>query len=770
VADPVPDLKGKSAADGDADFAALRQSGDAILRRLFDSATDHAICLLSPRGTIVSWNAGAQRITGYSAAEAIGRHGAMLHTPEALATGWPDEALRRACEDGRLEDEGWRVRKDGTRFWANVVISPLIEPDGRVAGFTEITRDLTERRAQEKRLRDSERNLRLLVEGVQDYAIFTLDPHGVITSWNLGAERIKGYTATEAIGKHFSMFYPAPAVAARWPQQELQRAKTFGRFEDEGWRLRKDGSRFWANVVITAIVDDQGTLLGFSKVTRDLTERRRHEEELMERERNFRLLVDGVKDHAMFLLDRNGRIRTWNTGAQRVLGYAAEQVLGRDVSMLYTEHDQASGRPTVELAAATEAGAFRAEGWRQRADGTTFWAEVSSTALFDDARRLQGFVRIVRDLTERRRVEALENEGRRINEFIALLSHELRNPLAPIQNAVAVLGKAAQSAEMKWCVDVIGRQAALMKRLVDDLLDVSRITSGKIRIEMKPLDLNALVAQAVDAMRATAAERGHDVTVQAAPQPLMLAGDATRLNQVLVNLLVNAIKFTPPNGHITVTVEDRGTTACVQVIDDGVGMSESLLRHAFEPFVQGAGALDRPEGGLGIGLTLVKSIVELHGGSVAAASRGPGHGTTITLTLPFPVVESKPEPQQEQPESKPPPKTVLIVDDNRDAADSLAMLLRIEGHDVHVAGDGADALAQARQLQPHVAVLDIGLPKMDGYELARRLRRLHWPHGLRLIAVTGYGQNDDLRASTEAGFEHHLVKPIDPAELSRIIG
>jgi CheY-like chemotaxis protein len=199
-------------------------------------------------------------------------------------------------------------------------------------------------------------------------------------------------------------------------------------------------------------------------------------------------------------------------------------------------------------------------------------------------------------------------------------------------------------------------------------------------------------------------------------------------------------------------------------------MSESLLRHAFEPFVQGAGALDRPEGGLGIGLTLVKSIVELHGGSVAAASRGPGHGTTITLTLPFPVVESKPEPQQEQPESKPPPKTVLIVDDNRDAADSLAMLLRIEGHDVHVAGDGADALAQARQLQPHVAVLDIGLPKMDGYELARRLRRLHWPHGLRLIAVTGYGQNDDLRASTEAGFEHHLVKPIDPAELSRIIG
>jgi CheY-like chemotaxis protein len=324
---------------------------------------------------------------------------------------------------------------------------------------------------------------------------------------------------------------------------------------------------------------------------------------------------------------------------------------------------------------------------------------------------------------------------------------------------------------MKWCVDVIGRQAALMKRLVDDLLDVSRVTSGKIRIERKLLDLNAVVAQAVDAMRASAAERGHGITVHAAPQPLMLAGDATRLNQVLVNLLVNAIKFTPPNGHITVTAEARGRAACVQVIDNGVGMPESLLRHAVEPFVQGAGALDRPEGGLGIGLTLVKSIVELHGGSVAAASRGPGHGSTLTLSLPLRA--EPPEPAataHEQPVPRSAAQKVLIVDDNRDSAESLAMLLRIEGHDVHVAGDGADALAQAERLQPHVVVLDIGLPGMDGYEVARRLRRLQGPHGVRLIAVTGYGQHDDLRASTEAGFERHLVKPIDPAELARIIG
>jgi PAS domain S-box-containing protein len=475
---------------------------------------------------------------------------------------------------------------------------------------------------------------RHLVDGVQDYAIFALDPHGFITSWNRGAQRIKGYAAAEAIGRHFSIFYLPQSIAAQWPQEELQRARTLGRFEDEGWRVRKDGTHFWANVVITAIVDEHGALRGFSKVTRDLTERRRHDEALKERERSLRLLVDGVKDHAMFLLDAQGHIRTWNTGAQRVLGYGPEKMLGRDVAALYTEHDQATGRPMVELAAA-HAGTSRAEGWRQRADGTTFWAEVSTTALTGDAAHPEGFVQIVRDLSERRRIEALEHEGRRINEFIAVLSHELRNPLAPIQNAVAVLARTADSPAAQWCTDVIARQTAHMKRLVDDLLDMSRITSGKIRVVRHPLDLNAVVAQAVDAMRGSASERGHRVELSLSEQPLMLLGDATRLNQVLVNLLVNALKFTPDGGRIEVTVDRRGAAACVQVIDNGIGMQESLLRHAFEPFVQGEGALDRSEGGLGIGLTLVRSIVELHGGSVAAASRGADRGTTITLSLPL---------------------------------------------------------------------------------------------------------------------------------------
>ncbi len=395
----------------------------------------------------------------------------------------PAQALCTAAQQGQWRDEGWRLRKDGSRFWASVLISPLLGVNGEVLGFSKVTRDMTQRREGEQRLVESERNLRLLVETVQDYAIFSLDCHGVITSWNRGAQRIKGYTAQEAIGKHFSVFYEPPEVARGWPQEELARATERGRFEDEGWRVRKDGTRFWANVVITAIKDEQGQLLGFSKVTRDLTERRRHEQQLREREESLRLLVEGVRDHAMFLLDAQGRIKVWNAGGQRLLGYDSSEVLERDASMFYPQEDRLAGKPQAELASARSAGHLLVEGWRQRADGTTFWAEVTTTRLDGDGDTPRGFIRIVRDLTERRRAETLEMEGRRLSEFIAVLSHELRNPLAPIRNAVAILDRFTSEPQARWCLDLLGRQIAHMSRLVDDLLDVSRITSGKIRLE-----------------------------------------------------------------------------------------------------------------------------------------------------------------------------------------------------------------------------------------------------------------------------------------------
>ncbi|MGZ5156091.1 MAG: hybrid sensor histidine kinase/response regulator [Caldimonas sp.] len=746
----------------------FRAGDDEAFRRLVDSVRDYAIIMLTPEGRIASWNAGARWMKGYAADEVIGKHFSIFHTPEAIESGWPDEELRRALALGHFEDEGWRVRKDGSRFWADAIIAPVRGASGELLGFSKVTRDLTERRANEERLREGERSLRLLVEGVQDYAIFMLDREGVIASWNLGAQRIKGYSAAEAIGKHFSVFYLPQDVQRGWPTEELKRARELGRYEDEGWRVRKDGTRIWANVIITAVFGENGELRGYSKVTRDLTERRRHEAELEEREENLRLLVEGVKDHAMFLLDPAGRIRTWNAGARRLLGFDAGQVIEQDAALLYKEDDRHAGRPGAELASARSVGSLQLEGWRRRADGTEFWAEVSTTALPGTDGEARGFVQIIRDLTERRRVEELENEGRRISEFIAMLSHELRNPLAPIRNAVAILKRFAGVPEAAWCVELIGRQVAHMTRLVDDLLDVTRISTGKIRLESRPFELNQLVRTAVDAVSSSIREYGHLLDVRLPQQDVPIAGDATRLLQVLVNLLTNAAKYTPDKGVIQVSVVADGPVARLQVVDNGIGMSNALLQRAFDPFVQGSRALDRPEGGLGIGLTLVKNIVELHGGTVTAASAGVGRGATFTVSLPMAgsaTVEKEPGP----PGPSVAATTVLVVDDNRDAAESLAMLLELTGHEVRVAHDGAEALDLAAGRPPHVVLLDLGLPGMDGFEVARRLRAIPAMADAQLIAVTGYGQESDRQATQAAGFTNHLTKPVDMEELARIM-
>ncbi|HUG25700.1 sensor histidine kinase [Piscinibacter sp.] len=481
----------------------------------------------------------------------------------------------------------------------------------------------------------SEEVLRRLIESVQDYAIFTLSPSGFVASWNVGAQRIKGYDANEIIGLHFSKFYPEEALAAGWPGIELHRAAEQGRFEDEGWRVRKDGSRFWANVIITALRSSNGELLGFSKITRDLTERRLNEQRLKDSEERLRLLVEGVKDHAIFMLDPDGIVIGWNAGAQRVHGFGADDIVGRSVADLSVEEDVAAGTPQAELALAGAVGYSQSSGWRTRQDGSWFWADVTVTALPAHDGAPRGFVQVTRDLTEWRRVQELETEGRRVNEFIAMLAHELRNPLAPIGNAVGILEKLGNTPQLQWCANLIGRQVTHLSRLVDDLLDVSRITSGKIQLRRERLELGGVVANAVDSMRPIVERFHHTLDVVLPLQPLHVNGDATRLTQVLVNLVTNSAKYTPNGGRVQVRLERRGTNAMLSVADNGIGMSRELLATAFNLFTQGERALDRAEGGLGIGLTLVERIVHLHGGVVVAASDGSGRGTEMTVSLPM---------------------------------------------------------------------------------------------------------------------------------------
>ena len=610
---------------------------------------------------------------------------------------------------------------------------------------------------------------RRLVEGARDYAIFMLNPDGVVISWNDGAERIKGYRADEIIGRHFSVFYTQEALDAGWPAEELRRARMLGRFEDEGWRVRKDGGLFWANVVITAIRDADGELRGYSKITRDLSERRRNERNLAESEENLRLLIEGVKDHAIFGLDATGRVRDWNAGAERVLGFRRDEVVGRHVSIFFNEEDVAAGKPQCELDAARDSGYVEAAGWRVKADGTPLWTDITLTALRERDGGLRGFVQIIHDLSERRRVHELESEGRRINEFIAMLSHELRNPLGPIRNAVGILRQVDPRPEAASSVQMIERQVAHLSRLVDDLLDVSRVTSGKVHLRRKPLELNQLLQAAVDSARPGFDARGHTLEVKLAAQALPIQGDATRLTQAIVNLLTNAAKYTPDGGVVRVETAARGAVAAVHVTDNGIGMSPALMATAFGLFVQGERTLDRSEGGLGIGLALVKSLVTLHGGEVAVTSAGPGHGSEFVITLPLAVAGPNPAAAAPAAAVAHRPRRILVVDDNRDAVASLALLLQLDGNEVQIAHDGEEALRLAGAGALDAVVLDVGLPTINGYEVARRLRAMPALRGTRLIALTGYGRDSDRRSAAEAGFDAHFVKPVDFDTLVRAL-
>ena len=388
------------------ELAAPFRTSEDLFRLMVENVQDYAIFMLDVGGRVATWNTGAERIKGYSAEEIIGQHFSRFYPPEDVQARKPERELQVAAAEGRCGDEGWRIRKDGSRFWASVAITALRGADGELLGFGKVTRDLTQRHEMERALRETDQRFRLIVEGAKEYALLMLDPKGRVVSWNAGAERLKGYHAEEIVGQHHSRFYPPEDVRAGKPERALQQALVEGQWEDEGWRVRKDGSRFWANVIITPLHDAQGTPLGFAKLTRDLTERRRAEAVLRQNEERLRLMVDSVKDYAIIMLDREGRVISWNAGAERTKGYRAEEILGRHFSRFYPPEDVAQGKPEWELERAMRDGQFEDEGWRVRKDGSRFWANVVITPVRDAQQVLVGFAKVTRDATERRRAEA----------------------------------------------------------------------------------------------------------------------------------------------------------------------------------------------------------------------------------------------------------------------------------------------------------------------------------------------------------------------------
>jgi PAS domain S-box-containing protein len=522
---------------------------------------------------------------------------------------------------------------------------------------------------------------------------------------------------------------------------------------------------------------------GFSEALQ--AARRRAEAAAVEATRHrewLRILLASVGD-AVLATDTRGYVAFLNPAAEGLTGWALDEAIGREVTDLLDLRDEDTDSPVEDpVQRVLREGTEDEPGGPRRLvarDGSPRLVEVSATALRDERRQLLGVVLVLRDVTAkrqaeqalRRRADELAELDRRKDEFLAVLSHELRNPLATIRNALHVLQQpglsAAAAAQAR---EMMHRQVEQLVRLVDDLLDVSRILHDRIALRQEAVDLEALLARAAETVRPVLDARGHELTVTPPPEQVRVQGDVIRLTQVIGNLLHNAARYTEPGGRVWLSAGRHGDEAVVRIRDTGIGIQPEMLARIFDPFVQSERAVDRAQGGLGIGLTLVRKLVELHGGRVRAHSDGPGTGSEFEVRLPALPSGDGEAAENGRPAGRfAPRRHVLIVDDNVDAAESLALLLRLHGQDVRVTHDGPSALQAAAEDRPDVVLLDIGMPGMDGYEVCRRLRQQPHLDGVRVVALTGWGQDEDRHRSREAGFDLHLVKPVEPHELQQVI-
>ena len=737
-------------------------------------------------GRVTNMNAVAEELTGWTTGEAMGQPlDAVFRIVNETSRRTVENPVTRALREGvivGLANHTVLIAKDGTERPIDDSAAPIRCKDGEIVGCVLVFRDIIERHRHEAELKAQERQFHTLSESISQLA-WMANSDGHIFWYNRRWYEYTGTTLEQMEGWGWQSSHDPnelPKVLERWSAS----IATGTPFEMTFPLKRHDGQFRTFLTRVEPVKDEEGRVVRWFGTNTDITEQKKAEAAMRISEIRYRRLFEAARDGVLILDGRTGQITDANPYMMEVLGRTHADVLGRELWEIGVFTDATESRAV--MAELQTRGYVRYDDLPlESKSGQRREVEVVANVYQENGQRV--IQCNIRDITERKKLQdelkgsadelqkfanALSESDRRKNEFIATLAHELRNPLAPIRNGLQLIKLSGANGTVERARSMMERQVTQLVRLVDDLLDVSRITRGKIELRRERVGMQAVIDAAVETSHPLIEQAGHELVVTVPDEPIFVDGDATRLAQVVLNLLTNSAKYTHRGGHIRLTVRRDGEAVAVSVADDGIGIPPAMLDKVFVMFAQVDRTLEKTTGGLGIGLSLVKGLVEMHGGTIEARSEGEGKGSEFVVRLPVAVpVADGPDATNGQADEVVPSgrRRVLVVDDNADAADSLGQLLEMLGNEVRTAYDGEAGVGQATEFRPDVVLMDIGMPKLNGYEACRRIREQPWAADMVLVALTGWGQEDDRQKSADAGFDHHLVKPVDPQALMKML-
>lgn len=738
------------------------RASEETCRLLVEGVQDYAIFALDPKGCVVSWNAGAERLKGYRADEIIGEHFSRFFLPEDIKGGVPEEELREAVKAGKISAEGIRIRKDGTQFYASVTVTALRNKAGELRGFSKITRDITARKQAEGAQQAANRKAYAdLLESISD-GFVAFDHDWRYLRVNSAASRLLRKPAEELLGKVLWEVFPAAQKLVFG--EELRRAmneKAAVRFEN----YYPEPLNAWFELRCYPSAD------GLNVFFIDITASRAKEQQLRQLSR-----VVEQSPVSVIITNLNGDIEYVNPKFTETTGYSFEEAIGQNPRILKSG-ELPTGAYKDLWNTVLAGGEWHGEFHNRKKNGEYYWEVASICPITDENGVVTHLLAVKEDITARKNAEEALGEAKRSAEqanqakdvFLATLSHELRTPLTPVLlTASSLEGDETVPEEFRSQFSLIRSNIELESRLIDDLLDITKIAHGKFSVRFQNVDLNDLLSTSLEIVRAEFEEKKIMVGLDAMAHSSVVRADPARLQQVFWNLLKNAIKFTPPGGNISIrTSNPNPQSVAIEIQDTGIGISPEFIDEVFQPFQQGATTGKPQYGGLGLGLSISKSIIEVHGGAITVASDGPKSGTTFTVQLPVSVGEVKTKRERSGSVERVASRHILLVEDHEPTRTVLSRLLQKDGHQVQAVGSCEEALdaAQAQSAaEPFQSLIcDLGLPDGSGLDLAPKLKAIL--PDLVSIALSGFGTDDDMRHSRDAGFAAHLVKPVSIQEL-----